>query len=172
MGLTDDAIQELLRCPKIITRRPRRQMSVHGRHLRNDFELRSEDSTRTFYAFIRQSTEFPENFTVGMDYTSADDGARVCLIRCNGPHGETAHLSSTPPHHFVCHVHMATASAIEAGLRPESFTAHAEEFTTLEEAIAYFCATCNIGEAELHFGFMDAERNRQLRLFGDEHDQH
>jgi hypothetical protein len=171
MALADEAIKELLQCPKIITRRPRREMSVQGKHRKNDFELKSEDSSHTFYAFMRQSTEFPENFTIGLDYTSSPDGARICLLRCNGPHGETVQLPSTPGHHFVCHVHMATAAAIEAGLRPESFTAHTEEFTTFEEAIAYFCSTCNIRDAELHFGFMEAERSRQLRLFEEERDQ-
>jgi len=60
---------------------------------------------------------------------------------------------------------VATAAAIEAGLRPESFTAHTEEFATFEEAIAYFCKRCNIRDAESYFGFMEAERKRQLRLF-------
>lgn len=172
MSLSDETINELIQCPKIITRRPRREMAVQGRHRRNEFDLQSEDAIHSFHGFIRQSTEFPENFSVGLEYTSSPDGVRVCLIRCNGPHGETVQLPSTPDHHFVCHVHKATAEAIEAGRRPESFTTHCEQFTTLEEAIVYFCTTCNIEGAEFFFGFMEAERNRQLRLFEDEHEQH
>ena len=145
-------------------------MAIEGRHRRNDFDLISTDGTHSFLVFLRQSTEFPENFSIGLDYTSSPDGNRICLLRCNGPHGEALRLPRTPEHHFRCHIHLATEEAMISGQRAESFAVISEEFSTFEEAFVYFAGRCNIMEAERLFSFVKPEQDRQLGLFGDSND--
>lgn len=171
MSLSDDQIRSLIECNKRISRGFRPPIPVIGRYRRADLDLAAVDSPETFFAFFRQSTEFPENFSVGLDWTSPSDSGRICLIRCNGPHGELRELPTTPPHHFKPHIHLASQDALESGLRPESAVSFATEFSTFEEAVVYFVRTCSIIGAEQYFGFLSAEIERQLRLFEGDDDQ-
>lgn len=145
-------------------------MTVETRHRRYDFETVSADGIHSFSVFLRQSTEFPENFSIGLDYSSSADGTRIHLIRCNGPHGDSGARSSRPPHHFVCHIHRATAENMESGLRPESSATQTDEYTVFEEAAVYFFRYCNILGADTFLPFLEPEIDRQLDLFGESDD--
>ncbi len=170
MGLTDDQIRHLIACRKIISKPPKRRLAAQGRHQRNDFELVSEEGAHKFSAFMRQSMEFPENFSIGLVYVSSEDGSRTCLLRCNGPHGEVHSLPSTPDHHFRYHIHIATEDALQQGLRPESSVSATNDYSTFEEACVYFIRTCGILEPEKYFAYFQPEIDRQLGLFEDKDD--
>jgi hypothetical protein len=159
--LSDHEIVRLIGCQKAVTKRPRTTFLIQGRHRRNDFEVSAVDTADRFAVFMRQSLEFPENFSVGLDYLSLPGSGRLCLIRCNGPHGEHREIPGTPDHHFSCHIHVATSEALQAGLRPESNASRTDAFTTFEEAVAYFVRRCSIVDVAPMLPFLSAELNRR-----------
>ena len=65
---TDDELAGLIACSKQVVDPPRREMRVDGRMKRNDMTLKSADDKHSFRVFIRQSEEFPENFSFGLIY--------------------------------------------------------------------------------------------------------
>ncbi len=84
--MTAEEINFLVHCPKIIEEAPKKEMRVDRGSRRNDLRLRTKDGQAAFHVFIRQNEKFPENFSIGLDYLP-QDGGRVPLLRCNGPHG-------------------------------------------------------------------------------------
>ena len=88
MFLHDDEIERLITCPKQICKKPRRNMAREGRHLRNDFDCEEVGGPGLFHVFMRQHAEFPENFSIGLNYSPEPGGDSQCLFRCNGPHEE------------------------------------------------------------------------------------
>ena len=49
------------------------------------------DGSAMFRVFIRQNTNFIENFSIGLLYHTGDRMLRtIALVRYNGPHGETS----------------------------------------------------------------------------------
>ena len=143
-------------------------MIVDGRHRRNDFEVAAEEGEHNFSVFLRQSIDFPENFSVGLTYESPEEHHSICLLRCNGPHGDHANLPSEPPHHFRFHLHLARNEAMEAGIRTEFFAEETDSYATFEEAVVYFVGRCGILDTAKYFAFLTPELNRQLALFEDQ----
>ena len=144
--LTDQQIQDLVSCSKVITNKePSRGYREENRHLRCDLELTAtEDSSTTFTVFIRQSTEFIENFSIGLLYSSDNPIlGTVTLVRYNGPHGE---ISREPDGHYAKpHIYRITASELESGnVRPQE--RHREvtvRYSTFEQGLAiFFNDTC------------------------------
>lgn len=168
MFLHDDEIERLITCPKQIRKKPRRNMAREGLHLRNDFDCEEVGGPGLFHVFMRQHAEFPENFSIGLNYSPERGGDSQCLFRCNGPHGEQLTFPNTPAHHFTHHIHRASEEAFAAGLRAESRAKVTEEYATFEEAFVYFVNTCSILYVDKYFPFLKAERERQLRLFEEE----
>ena len=81
---TQREIDELIACPKRVSDAPRREMKSVGSHRRNDMKLVSSDSAeRQFSVFMRQNEDFPENFSIGLKYLSAEDRGEITLLRCN-----------------------------------------------------------------------------------------
>jgi hypothetical protein len=63
---TDGELEALITCPKQVVDAPRREMRLDGKMKRNDMTLKSADGKLSFRVFMRQSDEFPENFSVGL----------------------------------------------------------------------------------------------------------
>ena len=139
--LTGQQIQELVSCSKTITKKePARGYREENRHLRCDLELSAtEDSGTTFTVFIRQSTEFIENFFTGLLYSPDDPTlGTVTLVLYNGPHGE---ISRDPDGHYAKpHIHRITVSELESGnVRPqERHREITERYSTFEQGLAVF----------------------------------
>lgn len=135
--LSDSAIGELISCVKVVVDASRRVMRVEGLHRRADIKISSEDGSKQFVIFIRQSIEFSENFSIGLRYVPNDGTDSLILFRCNGPHGPSnGSLSGT--HHPHPHVHTATSSNLEEGLRPERGAEITTEFAELWGATSFF----------------------------------
>ena len=116
---TQQEIDELIGCAKIVSEPPRPRMKLYRGHLRNDMRLRSADGKLEFRVFMRHSEDLPENFSVGMVFMAKDGTGEIVLLRCNGPHGGY-NDSFDPGHpHWDYHVHRASAEMIEAGFRPK-----------------------------------------------------
>jgi len=118
-------------------------MKLDRGHFRNDMRLKSTDGKLEFRAFMRRSEDLPENFSVGLAFLRRMARAKSCLLRCNGPHGNTT-IPSTPEHpHWNFHVHRASADLIDAGQRPEKAATVNRDFASYEEAVQYFLRTTN-----------------------------
>lgn len=142
---TENEISALIGCRKTIKEPPRREMK---RHRRNDLVVVS-DNGMNFDAFIRQSLDFVEDFSIGL-VCHALDGKRITLVRYNGQHEQSPELFGSHPH-FSYHIHRATAGNLAAG----RFEKHPGEVTnryaSLDEAIGDFMTTTNIQGWEKHF---------------------
>ncbi|MBI3195381.1 MAG: hypothetical protein HYZ34_13095 [Ignavibacteriae bacterium] len=146
MEYTDELIATLIGCLKKITKPPSKNLKPDRGHLKNNFEVESEDGEHSFTCFIRVNEKFLENFSVGLDYVPKDEPGNVMLLRCNGPHGP----HKVHDHHTFCHIHKATAETISKGLKPESNIEVTDGYSSYQEAIQYFLKLANIRDDE-HF---------------------
>jgi len=159
MNYTDEFINQLFSCPKIFVDHPLKEYREDRGHMKKNFTLQSEDGQFFFKGFIRYNIRFPENFSVGLDYNPREEKGTICLLRCNGNHGENVVF----PDHSTCHIHRATAHTINEGLKPESNIEETIAYMNVEEAIQYYIKLINIDSVE-------AEKNfppMQLTLFTD-----
>ena len=121
--MTDQEILDLIACPKlIIDRQPRRGYRTENLQNRCDLDLQADGGEldgSEFKVFVRQNTEFIENFSIGLRFqTGRRQLGLITLARYNGPHGET---SRAPDGHYVQpHIHRITASELANGsLQPQ-----------------------------------------------------
>jgi hypothetical protein len=148
---TQDEIDSLIGCAKVVSDPPKRDLKLDRGHLRNDMRLKSVDGKLEFSAFMRRSEDLPENFSVGLAFLPKDGTGEVLLLRCNGPHGGY-NDSFDPEHpHWDFHVHRASAEMIEAGQRPEKSAAVNRDFASYEEALQYFLRATNVTDARTYF---------------------
>ena len=150
---SDTEISTLIECPKVISEAPKKDFKSNGAHLQKDMRLISEGVNGDFSVFFRQSTEFPENFSIGLMYHPNDGRESITLLRCNGPHGEyNGKLDPNHPH-WDFHVHKATEQAQDAGMKAERNADKVTDYAFFEEAIQYFVKLVNVdrNEAQKHF---------------------
>ena len=148
---TQTEFDALISCPKQVTEPPRQDMRLERGHLRNDLKLGSDDD-KVFTVFIRINEKFQENFSIGLTYHPIDEPRSICLLRCNGRHGE--HINSPeaePIPHFGYHVHVAQADMLNMGQLPERFAELTTEYASYEEALVYFIRRVNLLEAHKYF---------------------
>ena len=136
---TDELIQELINCPKIVVDAPKEMKEGRSGFLKKSFTLKSVDSTYSFSGFITKNLTFAENFSIGLTYSSKDDKGRTTLLRCNGPHGMTKEL-----HHAACHIHIVTAEDVNNGIKAERNIKQTNGYSTLEDAVQFFVKYINI----------------------------
>ena len=161
--LTNQQIHNLVTSPKRILRKvPAVGYQHENRQRRGDLQLEAvADSNYRFSVFIRQNTQFIENFSIGLRYQTGDSlMGTIILIRYNGPHGES---SKQPDGHFgKSHIHRITEEALGSG------SAHPQEtdreitdlYATFEEALALFLSNIGVTNPEDYF-----PRFLQGRLF-------
>lgn len=122
--------------------------------------LKSTDGKHSFRVFMRQSDEFPENFSIGLMCLPGEEPGSFQLVRCNGQHGgEKVH-----PHHALFHIHRTKADDINSGfLEPRSIE-QTNAYASFREALAHFCAMVSLERPDDYFPGLS-----QTRLFpGDE----
>jgi len=156
---SQEELDELIECPKIIIEPPTRNYKDELRFLRKDFKLTSSDGVHEFKGFIRILKKFRENFTVALRYYPKDQAESFILLRCNGPHGSHKNITGDS-HHKNYHIHKATEESIKRGLRADAHAESTKAFVTIEDAIHYFIRQVNIINAYDYF----EKRNEQLSL--------
>src|SRR3972149_3633886 len=137
---TDEFIEELINCEKQIIDPPSKEYKEDRGHLKKNFSMQSINGEYSFIGFIRKSVHFTENFSLGLDYNPKEEKGTICLLRCNGSHGENIIF----PHHASFHIHRANSDSINKGLRPESNIVETNEYASLEEAIQYYFKRINL----------------------------
>lgn len=148
-------IDNLIGCLKRITSPPARMMRLVDAHRRNDMKLAAavEGIEGEFRVFMRQSEDFPENFSIGLTFYPRDQRGEVTPLRCNGPHGDFNSAFDPQHPHSDFHVHRATETAIEQGLRAERVAEATRAYGSYEEAVRFFIREINLRaeDAEEHF---------------------
>lgn len=151
-------IDELIACEKRVTVPPAREFREEYRHRRKDFRLEAVgDPPRSFGAFMRQSLEFAEDFSLGLVYLS-EEGKRMTLIRFNGQHDQSNDPYDLAKAHFQYHVHRATADNLNNGRYGKHPAAVTRTYASFPEAMQSFLATIGLQAADIarHFPGMDS----------------
>lgn len=81
-GLDAETIESLISCEKHITEPPRKESQLKNRSFRNDMKVASIDMKHAFSVFLRQSDDFPEDFSIGLNHVD-ENGKIYTLMRCN-----------------------------------------------------------------------------------------
>ncbi len=148
-GLTQPQLDALVSCQKTVTEPPRRAMRTEHRHQRNDMRLTSTDGAHHFRAFFRQSLEFDEDFSIGLEYIPTD-GRSFILLRMNGQHD----VSNDPQEaraHFRHHVHRAAAEQVCQGFFNSLPSEPTDLYASFREAIVAFFSEVGIIEQPERF---------------------
>jgi hypothetical protein len=146
MVFTDNLIQELISCPKKITDSPKQAKGWGSQSTKREFWMESEDGLHKFKGYINQNTNFPENFSIGLVYYPRDEKGKVCLLRCNGPHGD--HIGA-PEHHLKCHIHTVLARDIADGMKRERHVEKDANYApAIDDAIQYYVKRVNLNVAD------------------------
>jgi len=163
-------IDELISCPKNVSEAPKREVKLVGAHWKNDMTLVAEGRPGEFNVFFRRSEDFPENFSIGLSYDQKDGSGETILLRCNGPHGAfNATFNPTHPH-WGYHIHRATESAINAGLKAERHAEITTAYASYEEAVHHFVKLINLDATEIAKYFPDKTAQGTLAFEGGEND--
>ena len=140
--LMDADITDLISRPKrIVKKTPASGYLEQDQTRRCDLELVDVADERCEYrVFIRQNTNFIENFTIGLRHRPTIDPTlgTLTLVRYNGPHGE---YSINPDGHYaVPHIHRITEMEIASGsYQPqESHREVTNRYSTYESALRVF----------------------------------
>jgi hypothetical protein len=146
-----EEIEKLLSCAKIIKTPPKAQMVLEKGSYRNDMGLISTDDKLEFDVFMRKNMDFPENFSIGIEYKPRGEKS-FCLLRCNGPHGKfKGEPEETESVHFHYHFHKAKPENLERGIRAEQNGEITKGYASFEDALPYFLKTINVEGYESHF---------------------
>lgn len=136
-GITDERIHQLISIPKRVLNPNARERLIHQNY-HKDFTVEGLKEDYRFVLFVRRNRKDPTNFSVGLRWR-APGGLELMLRRYNG----SSHRH--PPHEYVCHIHTASARAIEEGRSKAEFYAEAtERYSTAEGALACLLSDCNI----------------------------
>lgn len=133
-NLSDASIETLITMPKTVVNPNAKWVENRGSKQIN-YELTAENYLFTLY--LRQNTFDVEHFSCGL-IVIKPDGQKLTLLRYNGsnhPHGDIL---------YKCHIHKATAKAINANKLPESYAEETDRYTDLNGAFACLCEDAKV----------------------------
>jgi len=150
MSYTTEIIDELIVRPKRVSKPPSKEFKEENRHRRKDMELVGVDGG-DFSVFIRQSLEFPEDFSLGLLYIL--EGKRILLVRYNGQHEQTDDVIKLQNLHFQYHIHKASPENLNNGRLEKHASTHSANYASFEEATTEFLTDIGIDETDIskHF---------------------
>ena len=146
---TQPQLDALVSCPKTVTEPPKRAMRTEYRHSRNDMRLTSTDGANRFRAFLRQSLEFAEDFSVGLEYLPTD-GRSFVLLRMNGQH-DVSHDPQEVRAHFLYHIHRARAQQVSQGFFNSLPSEATDLYASFKQAVVAFFREVGIVEEPERF---------------------
>lgn len=152
----DEALlNRLISCPKLIVLPQQKDFKIENKSKINDMKLLSEDEQYSFSVFIRQNTEFTENFSIGLIYRDII-GKDFPLIRFNGNHGENKNNFNHP--HFHYHIHTISVKNLNNGSTELSTVSITDKYAAFEDALLYFFDFTNIKEWQKYFSGLTESR--------------
>lgn len=149
--LTDEFINKLITLPKNAVKSERRSMIEINRSERNRILLESIDKQYSYKMFMRRSTEFIEDFSIGLIWTNAnkftDITRDLLLLRCQGPHDGKKPLEFDIHHDYHTHI-LSENDILEKRFSKPSNRELTSDFHSFEEALEYFINLCQISKLE------------------------
>lgn len=140
---TDQFLNNLIICPKIITEGPKSAGVSRGSN-KTVFTMLSADNQYRFSGFITRNVTFHENFSIGLVFIPIEEKGKICLLRCNGPHGEVRGMQ----HHSRFHIHKVTADDLNEGIKVERQVQETDEYSTFDDAIQFYVKYINLAAAD------------------------
>lgn len=159
---TKELIEQLISCAKNITEAPK---TIKGKTAfsKRTFAMQSVDGKYEFGAYMEQNATFQENFSIGLVYYPKEEKGRICLLRCNGPHGGVKNI----PHHSFCHIHTVDPNDANDGIKVERHIIETTEYATYDDAIQYFIKHINITPADRKKHFPTPDNRIEIN-FGED----
>ena len=141
--------------PKVINdKKPAKGYHEDRSQRRFECELRAKgvSTIMKFAVFGRQHKKFPENFSLGLRFQTADkEFGSITLIRYNGPHGKIARASDG--HFSKPHIHRITATELASGTKEpqERHRTVTNRYSTYEQAIICFFEDIAVSNSQEYF---------------------
>ena len=134
--LSNDALKDLRSTSKRVRNPGARWREKPGRHLQRNFTVDAEGG-EVYRIYQRQNLDDERDFSCGLALVQPG-GRPLTLIRYNGSshvHGKLR---------YCCHIHRATAEALVAGQRIDSYAEETDRYRTLEGAFACLISDCAV----------------------------
>lgn len=125
------------------TVKERQTIKPTGLHDGQTFTLLDEEGHQ-YRLFTRESKEFPENFSIGINIFL--DGEEVLMCRFNGRHGPNLQQ----PHHEIFHSHNPEWKD-GFRMRKSLNQINEESYGTFQDALTVVCKRCKIKGMEAYF---------------------
>jgi len=152
---TQQELDDLISCEKDICDPPKKDMRKERGSRRNNMRLRGRDGSLEFSVFMRINEDFPEDFSIGLEYHPQEERGSICLLRCNGPHGDFLG-SPIPSSHFHYHIHKAKSQNLASGLRAERGGEVTDTYASYDQALHHFLRVIHAVNAEEYFPGLQA----------------
>lgn len=158
--MDDKLVQALIKCEKVITVKPRKEMQPDKRNqyiMRNDFSCESTDKSKRFDVFFRYNTIIPHLFSIGLRYHS-NEGS-VILCRYNGKH---EHKNKIADHQkfddfHIHHLYDKQLSDETSNMLDAKIT---DRYITFDQALLTFLVDCNIKNWQSVFPDLESKVNQ------------
>ncbi len=134
--LSNDDLEGLRSAPKRVTNPGVRWHDKHGRHKQRNYTAVSEDGAQ-YRIYLRQNLDDEMDFSCGLALVQKG-GKHLSLIRYNGSSHRHGSIF------YRCHIHRATAEALAAGRKIDSYAEETERYKTLEGALACLVEDCGV----------------------------
>ncbi|HHW93445.1 MAG TPA: hypothetical protein GX734_03000 [Clostridiaceae bacterium] len=145
VSLIKEDIMNLIKCEKIVlqdlpTERSKIQFEETNAQKVFKISLVAESQRNIAYLMhVRQSVFAPENYSIPL--TLIMPTKNICLLRCNGPHGEPDNRNVF---HTCAHNHTCTSEDLIARRLTDPSHRELAPYSSLKGAIDYFVSVCNI----------------------------
>ena len=134
--LSNEALDVLRSTSKRVRNPGARWRAKPGRHLQRNFTAETEQGT-VYRIYQRQNMDDERDFSCGLALKQRGGGL-LSLVRYNG--SSHAHRDLR----YCCHIHRATAEAIVAGRKIDSYAEETDRYRTLEGALACLIEDCGV----------------------------
>lgn len=145
--ITQEFLDELISCRKKAINADRKKMLLKNRSYKNKIRLISYDEQYQFILFLRQSSEFIEDFSVGLIWENPNQFITVkkpiLLIRFQGPHDGKKPMGSDIHHDF--HMHQISLDDItHKRYQKPSNRNVTDKFEDFSSALSFCLQKCDI----------------------------
>ena len=155
--MDDRLVQSLIKCEKIITVKPKKEMQPDKRNpytMRNDFSCTSIDGSKRFEVFFRYNTIISHLFSIGLRYRSGE--GTVILCRYNGKH---EHKNKVANHKKFddFHIHHLYDKQLSDETSNVLDAEKTDRYITFDQALLAFLVDCNIKNWQSVFPELEAK---------------
>ena len=134
--LSNDNLDDLRSATKRVRNPNARWVAKPGNHEQKNYTAESEDG-KEFQIYMRRNLNDNKDFSCGIALKQKGRKS-LSIVRYNGSshrHGDIQ---------FKCHIHFATAEALETGKKIDSYAVSTDKYWTVEGALACLIDDCGV----------------------------